>query len=258
MKKRLAILGLVGLLIASPFMAQAIIPVFDEASFTQMIIDFAYSVADYAIQGEQLAQQVLEVENTILMLEDWALALKQLDWSALPIIGEPLGSLQAVFEKASSAFYNAALIQEKFKELYSDHFAFSLDQLMEGDAYFAKAFDWNEAVRQSHQIAMEQQAQLPDSLEMAKAALLQGLDHSETAVGPLQAAQAGNQILGIQVQQGNTTNALLGTMAQQEATKNMLEASARQQMLLRMDYALQDFTYMEPVEGLATLPTSFR
>jgi P-type conjugative transfer protein TrbJ len=145
------------------YRSDAIVPVFDEAAFTQMLVEAIWWLEDLAYQAEQVANQVTQIEQGILMLENWALSLKNLDFSAVPIIGGPLAQMLGVFEQAQNAFFNAALIKEKFEELYSPFHA----ELLSGDAYLAKAFDWNAAVRDAHVVAMQQQATLTMSLDSA-------------------------------------------------------------------------------------------
>lgn len=228
--------------------------VFDPTSFAQMIVEAGFWLEDIALQGEQIMNQVLQIEQGIVQLENWALALKRLDFSVVPVVGGPLASIMRVFHKAESAFWNAALIKEKFEELYAPfHF-----ELMPSSAYFAKAFDWNDATRDAGWVAMQQQAHLPLSMESVETALRQALGRSEAAEGHLQAAQAGNQLLGTQIAQQNETNALLGTMAHSQSTRDMQEASAQDQAMLRLERAMEGWTDWTKTEGLTALPTALR
>lgn len=255
MKKRVLAGLLITTLLIVPFTARgAIIPVFDSAAFTQMLVESFWWLEDIALQGEQIVNQVLQIEQGILQLESWALALKRLDFSALPIVGGPLASITRVFHKAESAFWNAALITEKFDELYSPFHV----ELMPSSAYFSKAFDWNDATREAGWVAMQQQAHLPLSLESVEVALRQALGRSEAAEGHLQAAQAGNQLLGTQIAQHNETNALLGTMAHSQSVRDMNEAAAQDQAMLRLERAMEGWTAWTKTEGLAALPTALR
>jgi P-type conjugative transfer protein TrbJ len=258
MKKQILALCLIGGLVLYPGASTALFGVgdivFDPTQYAQQLIESVWWLEDLAYQAEQIANQVIQIEQMILMVESWALALKNLDFSVLPIVGGVIDSFIRVFDAAQNVFFNAALIQEKFKELYSPFHG----ELLESSAYFTKGFDWNNAVREAHSIAMQQQAHLPESLKSAADGLQQALLHSEAAVGGLQAQQAGNELLGVQIAQQNEMNALLGTMAHTQSTRDMLEAAARDQAMLRLEAAMDKFTEVTPTEGLRALPSSFR
>jgi P-type conjugative transfer protein TrbJ len=242
-------------MLALPFTVRAVtIPVIDVAVLGQMALEFGLWLEDLAWQAEQAANQVLQIEQQVLMLENWALALKNLNFSAMPIIGGPLGSILRVWDKAEQAFWNAALIQEKFEQLYAPFHGIP----MPSGTYFATAFDWNEATREAHWVAMQQQAHLTISIESTTIAMQQALAHSEAAVGHLQAAQAGNQLLGTQIAQQNETNALLGTLAHGQSIRDMNEAAAQDQALLRLEYVMEGWNEWTRTDGLASLPTSLK
>jgi P-type conjugative transfer protein TrbJ len=254
MKKQwMACVLIVGLLVM-PFTAKAIVPVFDEAAFTQMLVEAVWWLEDLFYQAEQVANQVTQIEQGIIMLENWALSLKHLDFSVIPIVGGLMTDFLRVFDAAQNAFFNAALVKEKFEELYSPFHT----ELLPSEAYFTKAFDWNTAVREAHWVAMQQQAQLPRSLDVSLASMLDALRASEAAEGHLQAQQAGNQLLGTQIAQQNETNALLGTLAHAQSTKDMMEASIRDQAMMRLEGVMEGWTEWTKEEGLRELPRSFR
>jgi P-type conjugative transfer protein TrbJ len=243
-------IGLLGL----PLTAKAIIPVFDEAAFAQMLIEAVWWIEDLIYQAEQIANQVVQIEQGILMLENWALSLKHLDFSVLPIVGGPIADMMRVFETAQNAFFNAALIKEKFEELYSP---FHVELLPSAD-YFTKAFDWNNAVRDAQWVAMQQQAHLTASLESTAYSMEQALRHSEAAEGHLQAQQAGNALLGTQIAQQHETNTLLGTLAHTQSVREMQEAAAQDQAMLRLEGAMAGWTEWTREEGVRELPRAFR
>src|SRR5262245_15851284 len=107
-------------------------------------------------------------------------------------------------------------------------------------------------------MARQQQAQLTISLDATQAALQDGLIHSEAAVGPLQAAQAGHQLWGTQIGQLQTTNTVLRTMAYGQSIRDMHEAAAPDQALMRAEAAMADWGMTTPTEELQSLPTSWR
>jgi P-type conjugative transfer protein TrbJ len=188
------------------------------------------------------------------MLENWALSLKNLDFSVIPIVGGPIAGMMRVFETAQNAFFNAALSKEKFEELYSPFHG----ELLPSEAYFTTAFDWNQAVRDAHGVAMQQQAHLTMSMESTQYSMEQALLHSEAAEGHLQAQQAGNELLGTQIAQQNETNALLGTMAHTQSVRDMQEAAAQDQAMRRLEWVMEGWTAWTQEDGVRELPTSFR
>lgn len=252
MKKKLVTLGLIAALIALP-----VVNSYGVLGFGDIVFDptqFAQLLLDYAVQAEQLTQEVLAVEELVIQTGHWANALKNLDFTVLPIVGGAFGGLMEIYANAQEIFFNAAVIKEQFEELWSPFHGVKLDP----DEYFAKGWDWNEAVREAHWVAMQQQAHMTISVDTSHLAMTQALQHSYAAVGPLQAAQAGNQLMGVQIAQQNETNALLASMAQAQGTEAMLQAAGRDQALQRLDGVMQGFSTMAPITGIAELPTSFR
>jgi P-type conjugative transfer protein TrbJ len=253
MKKYIAALLIVGLL-ALPFTAQAIIPVLDEAALAQMFVEMGFWLEDLAMDAEKIANQVLQIEQGVIMLENWAISLKNLEFSSLPILGGPIAAMLDAFHAAENVFFNAALIKDRFDELYSP---FHTD-LMPSFDYFSKAFNWNDAVRTAHWTAMQQQAHLTLSFESTTGAMEQALLHSEAALGHLEAQQAGNQLLGTQIAQQNETNALLGTLAHGQSIRDMNEAAAQDQALMRLEYVMEGWTEWTKTEGLSALPGTLK
>lgn len=219
--------------------------VYDPSNFFENVLQAGY-------QLQQLGKEVEQLEQMVLMVEDMALNIKNLNFSALPVIGGPLGTLMELYDTAHNLFFNAALIQEKFKELYGP---FHADVALSGAAFAAKEWDWNQAVREAHYVAMQQQAQVPQSLQAAQDAMTAALRKSETAEGNLQVQQAGNQVLGVVASQLSTLNTLTATAAQAQATREMQQAAERDQAQLAAQRWMAGFTTVAPTTGLTTLPT---
>lgn len=235
--------------------AEAAWPVVDLAAIGHLITQIQMWVQDAALQGQQIANQVLQLEQLVLQVQAWALALRNLDFTILPGVGGPLGDVINLFAMSQEAFFNAALIDEQFDQLFAP---FNTSYLTGDTFFFGQAFDWNEAQRRAHWLAMNQQAHLHIQLQAGMAGLVEGLNHSQRAVGHLQGIQAGNQLLGVQVAQQMETNALLGTMANAASVRDMTDAASRDQALLRLCHALSDWGVTTPTTGLESLPTTLR
>lgn len=249
-EKLIAVVVIVAwLIICCPPVAKALFGVgdtaivWDPSNWVQNMLQVFYT-------AEEVSQTVQIIQNQVLMLERMALQVKQLQFSAVPIIGEPLATLQRIYDNAQQIFFNAALIQENFKELYQPFHV----QAWGGAEFFAKGWDWNQAVRDAHWVAMQQQAAVPHTLEVTIGAMDSTLAHSEAATGELQALQAGNQALGIVSSQLSTLNTLIATQAQAQATRDMMEAAARDQAMQNGERWLQDFAKVTPTQGLTSLP----
>lgn len=256
MKRWVASVCLVSLLcLSAPPRAEAAWPVIDVAAIAHLVTQIKAWIQDAALQVKQIANQVLQLQQMALMVQSWALALKNMDFTVLLGIGGPMGDIVEVFAMAQQAFFNAALFKEQFDELFSP---FNTGQFTGDGLFFTKAFDWNEAQRRAHWVAMQQQSHLHLTLEAGMQGLTASLNRSRGAVGHLQGIQAGNNLIGLQVAQQMETNALLGTMAHTASVRDMMEASVRDQALLRLCQAMEGWSAVPETDGLDDLPTTLR
>ena len=217
--------------------------VFDPSNIIQMIID-------YAVQLEQLAQEVIAVEQLILQYQVMLLNIKNLNFSGLPVVGGLFDHAMHLFEDAQSIVYNAAMIKAAFDELWAP---FRVN-VMAGADFYLKAFDWNEQVRRAHLDVMTLQNSVPVNLAEMSLVVKESLGRSAASEGNLQAQQAGNELLGTANQQLALINQQLSMEATAAGVGRMLEASARDQAQLNAERWMFEFGKVPETSGFGSLP----
>ena len=149
------------------------IPVIDVANLAQSVIEVFYAAEDYILQGEQIANQVLELEN-------WALDLTQLRF---PILDKLYAVVERAFEildNAKGLAYKASHIDAKFEVLYP---AFG-GAPMTGEAFVAQQSQWTLQVREANQQAMQSQS-IADALHEDQGNLAEVLSRSDSTAGTM-------------------------------------------------------------------------
>jgi P-type conjugative transfer protein TrbJ len=225
-----------------------------------MAVDLWYASQEYISMAKDFLIQVEQVENTILLVENAILNIKNLNWSALPMIGGVLTNLQRVIGKAQGIGYNAETIIGEYETLYprfhtpdglGTHVV--VPETLRGDQ-----FNWNRQIQQAFSTAFQSQAQVAQNIDLGQAATQEAMAKSEGAVGALQAQQAGNQLLAVGNTQLIEIQQLLATQARAQASVEMMKAAEKNQALLYSQHWMEDFTVVTPTEGFHELPTTFR
>lgn len=233
-----------------PASVAAIIPVIDEAALTENILQTLYAIADYAIQAEQFAQEVLAVEQLVLQYEVMLLNIKNLNFSGLPVIGGLIGTAMDIFHTAEGMVYTAAAIKEAFDALWEPFNT----RLLEGWEFHAKGISWNEQVRLAHKDVMFLQNHVPVHIEATMGLVGEVLTKSAAAEGALQATQAGNEMLGTVTQELMLVNQQLAMQGAAVNSQAMLEAALIDQAQLNGERWMADFTVHATPKGLEALP----
>lgn len=217
--------------------------VFDPTQFAQLILD-------YAVQAEQLAQDVLAVEQLILQYEIMLLNIRNLNWSGLPIVGGLMDSLTNIYESATGIVYTAAAIKEAFDELWQPFRV----EVMDGATFYGKAFDWNEQVRRAHYDVMFLQNHVPVNLYDTRTVMREVMSRSAAAEGELQATQAGNELQAVIANQLMLVNEQLAMQSTAVDTQAMMDAATTDQAQLNGERWMHQFTAVTETTGYSTLP----
>lgn len=217
--------------------------VFDPSNLVQMLLD-------YAVQAEQLTQEILAVEQLILQVEYMALAAKNLNFSALPVVGGLIDTLTNVYENAQGIVYNAAHIKEAFDELWQP---FRLE-VMDGATFYGKVWDWNEQTRRAHYDVAFLQNKIPFNLYDTRMVMQEVMSRSAAAVGSLQAEQAGNELHAVVAQQLMLLNEQMALESSAQDSQRMMDAATTDQAQLNGERWMHEFTAVTETTGYNTLP----
>ena len=222
---RAAAVGAVALMLVG-FMAsraEADLPVFDASNFGQNVLTAAREL-------RQIQNDVTSLQNEAQMLINQARNLTSLPYSSLQQLTSTIKRTQSLLSQAQGVIYNVGNIQSQFQQLYPTGYtgATSSSQLIT-DAQTR----WQNTLA-GFEDSLKTQAVVVSNLDTTRTQVGALVSSSQGAAGSLQAAQAGNQLLGLQSQQLADVEALLASAGRaaglQGAQLAAAEAQAHEQL----------------------------
>jgi type IV secretion system protein TrbJ len=170
-----------------PAAAQSI--VFDPNNHAQNVLTAARSL-------QQINNQITSLQNQSLMLINQAKNLASLPYSSLQQLEQSLQRTQQLLTQAQRIAYDIQQIDRAFSTTYAPASSGVPDQALIANAQSR----WQNSVA-SIQDTMRVQATVVGNLDGNRAQMSALVNASQGATGALQASQAGNQLLALQVQQ---------------------------------------------------------
>jgi len=156
--------------------------------------------------------QVKQLTNEAQMLVNEAKELTSLPYSARVQLNQRLTEIETLIRTAKGLAYDVASIDASFRALFPEDYSAFSNAAMASDA----RRHWEEASRAFHD-SMIMQAKIAETISADMTDLDAIVSKSETAVGNLQAAQAGNQLLALQVKQSMQAAELFAVAARADA-----------------------------------------
>lgn len=210
--------------------------------------DIVYDPANFEQNVLSAVRALTQIENQIKQLENEALNLTGLDFSELDRLRDVLGSTRALIDQAEGLAFNLDHMRQEFARLYPQAYG-------EGSSFELMLSDslerWNES-REAIHTAMQLQAQASANNNEDEGMVAELIEHSQEAVGALQAAQATNQLLALHARQMIQMQQL--TLSQSRAVAleqgRTLEAEARSRELTRRFMAQEVVYHPEAIQGL--------
>jgi P-type conjugative transfer protein TrbJ len=218
-RRRLAAALLAGPLSASlvlaPPAAQAQLTVFDPSNYVQNVLTAARTL-------QTINNQISSLQNEAQMLIGQAKTLASLPYSSLSALQAQVDRTRELLGQAQALAYDVAAIQKAFTSNYG------VVELSTGDAALTARADarWTAAVA-GFEDALKVQAGVVGGLGASRDQLSSLVSASQGAVGGLQAAQAGNQLLALQAQQLADLIALSAAQGRAQALEAADQAAAR-------------------------------
>ncbi|ATC24355.1 MULTISPECIES: P-type conjugative transfer protein TrbJ [Caulobacter] len=207
-----AALGL-GLAVAP--LAHAQFTVFDPSNYAQNVLTAARTL-------ESVNNQIRSLQNEAEMLIGQARSLANLPFSSLAALQAQLAETRRLLSEAQGIAYDVAQIQTSFRQSYAPPTG-----PVDGATLSARAdARWDAAVA-GLQDALKVQAGVVGGLGDSAGQMSQLVEASQGAVGGLQAAQAGNQLLALQSQQLAQLLALTAAQGRAQALEAADRAAAR-------------------------------
>jgi P-type conjugative transfer protein TrbJ len=229
---------LVGTFLLTAPVAQAQFVVFDPNNFSQNILTAARSL-------EQINNQVTSLQHESQMLTNEARNLTSLPYSSLQQLQSSLQSTQQLIGQAQNIAYSIQQVDNAFQTTYSPANASQSDQMMIANARQR----WQNAVG-SLQDAMRVQAGVVGNIDVNAQEMSALVGSSQSAVGALQATQAGNQILALQSRQLSDLTAAFVAQGRAQSLQLAQQAAAQDQAKEQMR------RFLTP--GLGYQPTNVR
>ena len=207
--------------------AHAQIAVFDATNFSQNVLTAAREL-------QQVDNEIQSLENEATMLINEAKNLASLPYSSLAQLDQSITQTQQLLSQAQNIAYDVTTINQAFTQVYPQSYASTASSSqLESDAQTR----WQNA-RASYQDAMNVQAGVVQNLATTHAQIDALISSSQSAVGALQASQAGNQMLAIQSGQLADLTALIAAQGRAQALAGASDAEAQAQAQAQLNQFL--------------------
>lgn len=230
MSRRLRLLaavlaGALVLAVAGP-PAHAVV-VFDPTNYAQNVLQAARAL-------EQIQNQLVALQNQAAMLSNQARNLSPLSFSALAALQMDMARVNALLADAGRIANDVGQIRAEFDRHYPSSAAQVSDQ---GLAAAADA-RWLNSIEAFRHV-LDVQATVVGTLSATESQAGALVTQSQGAVGALQAAQAGNQLLGVQSKQLADLAALLAAQTRAQALEQARQAESAADAKARLQRFLQ-------------------
>ncbi|HEV7252036.1 MAG TPA: P-type conjugative transfer protein TrbJ [Mesorhizobium sp.] len=221
MKTRLSFLlaaGVAALILgaaSAPALAWRI--VYDPTNHVQNVLQAARAL-------EQISNQITSLQNEAQMLINQARNLASLPYSSLQQLQQSVARTQALLGEAQRVAYDVAEIDQAFTTTYGPANTSQSDQ----DLITGARERWQTSVA-GLQDALKVQATVVGNLDTHREQMSELVTQSQSAVGALQATQAGNQLLALQAQQLADLTATLAAQGRAQALESAQRSAAQEQ-----------------------------
>ena len=197
--------------------------VYDPTNFSQNVLTAAREL-------QQVNQNIQSLENQATMLINQAKNLASLPYSSLAQLEASIQRTEQLLMQAQNIAYSVTTIDQAFTQVYPQSYSGSTSSTrMLADAQTR----WQNA-RAGYQDSMNVQAGVVQNLQNAQTQISALVSSSQSASGALQAAQSGNQIMGLAAQQLADLTGVIAAMARAQSLDNAgrleSEAQGQQQM----------------------------
>jgi P-type conjugative transfer protein TrbJ len=203
--------------------------VYDPTNFSQNVLTAAREL-------QQVNQNIQSLENQATMLINQAKNLASLPYSSLAQLEASIQRTEQLLMQAQNIAYSVTTIDQAFTQVYPQSYSGSTSNTqMLADAQTR----WQNA-RAGYQDSMNVQAGVVQNLQNAQTQISALISSSQSASGALQAAQSGNQIMGLAAQQLADLTGVIAAMARAQSLDNAgrleSEAQGQQQMQNFLNY----------------------
>ncbi len=197
--------------------SSAQLAVFDPTNYAQNVMTAANTL-------RQINNQITSLQNEAQILINEGKNLTNLPYSSLQSLQQSIGETQRLLNDAQRIAYDVRQIDQAFSTHYGPaNVSTSSASLIDGARQ-----RWQNSLA-ALQDAMRVQAGIVQSIDTAKFEAGTLLSSSQSAVGSLQASQAGNQLLALQSKQLADVTALLASEGRAQSFELARQAEAQEQ-----------------------------
>jgi type IV secretion system protein TrbJ len=219
--------------LATPVRAQMI--VYDPSNYAQNVLQAARAL-------QQINNQITSLQNETQMLLNQAKNLTSLPYSSLQAIEHSFARTQQLLNAAQHLAYDVNQIDQAFQRLYPQGYtgATSSQQLVSD----AKERWQNSLV--AYQDALRVQAGAVGNLDTTRTETDTLVSSSQSAVGALQALQAGNQLVALQTRQLADLTAVVAAQSRAQSLAGARTTSNQEQAREQLSRFLGDRQSYQP------------
>jgi P-type conjugative transfer protein TrbJ len=191
--------------------------VFDPSNYAQNVLTAARAL-------EQINNQVTSLANQTQMLLNQAKNLANLPTSVLSQIEGNFSKMKSLMGEAERLAYNVSNIDSQFSSTFQNFAVGKSDAQL-----IASARDrWQQSLS-AYEHSLKAGAVAVQNLDSTRSQTGTLVASSQSAVGVLQATQAGNQLLGVQTSQLADLTAMLAAQGRANALEKSRQAAAQEQ-----------------------------
>jgi len=196
-------------LVVSSVPARAQMTVFDPGNYSQNVLTAARAL-------QQVNNQIQSLQNEAMSLINEAKNLASLPYSALEPLQQAISQTQQLLAQAQRIAYDVTSIDQAFSIAYPQSYSSSTSsQQLLLDAQTR----WLNSLA-GFQDAMRVQAGVVQNLDSTRAQIESLVSSSQSAVGALQAAQSGNQLVALQANQLADLTAVMASIARAQGLES--------------------------------------
>ena len=208
--------------------------VYDPTNYAQNLLTAARTL-------QMIDNQIKQLANEAQMIANEAKNLTQLPYSAKAALNARLAEINTLIKTANSIAYDVATVDAAFKSLFPEDYASFSNAAMGAQA----RTHWEEASRSLHD-AMLIQAKITETIRDDAVTLDELIDESQSAIGDMQAAQAGNQLIALQTKQSMQTAELLAVQYRAEALERARQLQSEERSRIHRKRFLGDGSAYTP------------
>ncbi len=198
-----------------------------ETSDAQIVFDpsnYAQNVMTAANTLQQINNQITSLQNEATMIMNQARNLANLPYSSLQTVQQSIAQTQQLLHQAQRIAYDVQQIDQAFSTHYgAANVSASSASLIDGARQ-----RWQNSLA-GFQDALRVQAGIVQGVETVRSEASALISSSQSAVGALQASQAGNQLLALQSKQLADVTALLAAQGRAQSLEMARSAQAQEQ-----------------------------